>query len=92
MSPREAEYEEKGAVILAVNALEDPAAGKAWIEECGLDMQWVFADAAVTEAFGVSAVPSQVLVGKDGTVVWTSSFSSLMGGAEAILAQVDAAL
>lgn len=94
MSPREDEYAAKGVEILAVNAFEDPSAGRAFIEGDGadLDLHWAFADAAATDAFGVEQVPTQVLIDRDGRVVWTSSFSSIVGGAEAVFAAIDAAL
>ena len=94
MSPREHEYAEKGVEILAVNAFEDPSAGKAFIDGDGadLDLHWAFADDAATEALGVKTVPTQILLDRDGRVLWTSSFSSLTGGADAVFAAIDDAL
>ena len=92
MSPREHEYEEKGVTIVAVNAFEDPAVGRAFMESGELDYTWAFADAETTEALGVATVPTQVLIDRDGKVVWTSSFTSLMGGADAVFEAIDAAL
>lgn len=92
MSPREPEYAAKGVEILAINAFEDPADGKAWIASSGLDLHWAFADEGFTEAFGVEAVPTQIILDREGRVVWTSSFASLTGGADAIFEALDAAL
>lgn len=92
MSSREHEYVERGVEILAVNAFEDPQAGRDWIASSGLDYRWVFADESVTEAFGVATVPTQILIDREGKVVWTSSFTSMAGGADAIFEALDAAL
>lgn len=92
MSPREEEYAAKGVQILAINALEDPAAGRAWIEKSELDLHWVFADAAAIEAFDVSMVPTQVIIDRNGNVAWTSSLKSLTGGADAIFEALDEVL
>ena len=92
MSPREAEYAEKGVEMLAVNAFEDPAVSKAWIAASDLDRHWAFADESVTDAFGVDTVPTQIILDREGKVVWTSSLSSLMGGADEILARLDEVL
>lgn len=89
MSPREEEYASKGVEILAVNAFEDPADGRAWIEQSDLHYRWAFADAAVTEAFGVATVPSQIILDREGRVVWASSLGSLAGGADAIFEALD---
>ncbi len=91
MSTREEEYAAKGVEIIAINALEDPATGRKWIEGPGsdLDLHWAFADDAVTEALGVGAVPTQILIDGEGKIVWTSSVSSIMGGADAVFAEID---
>jgi len=93
MSPREAEYSKKGIEILAINCLEDPQAGKDWIAASGLDLQWAFADEAATQAFGVRTFPTQILLDREGKVVWTSGFASAFeNGADGIFNALDAAL
>ncbi len=92
MGPREAEYKAKGVEILAINVFEDTTESKAWIASSGLNLHWAFADETVTDAFGVSSVPSQIIIDREGKIAWTSSLSSLMGGADEILTQLDATL
>lgn len=92
MSPHESAYKEKGVEMIAVNAFEDPAVSKQWIASSGLDLHWAFASAEVTDAFGVAQVPTQIILDREGKVAWTSSFSSLIGGSDAILAELDALL
>ena len=89
MSDREQEYTDKGVEILAVNAFEDRAAGEAFIASSDLPFHWAFADASVTEALGVKTVPTQILLDREGRIVWTSGFTSIMGGAEAVWSAVD---
>jgi len=92
MSDRKQEYAEQGVEILAVNAFEDPRVGRHWIEASDLSYRWAFADADAAEALGVQAVPTQIIVDRQGNVAWTSSFTSLMGGADAIYAALDEVL
>jgi hypothetical protein len=92
MSPREPEYRTKGVEILAINAFEDPQKGREWIASSGLDLQWAFADADATATFGVKSVPTQILLDREGKVVWTSGFGSVTGGADAVFEAIDAAL
>lgn len=92
MSPREQEYREQGVEFLAINAFEDPQAGRDWIASSGLDYRWVFAGESATEAFGVAAVPTQIILDKQGKVVWTSNVTSLFGGADAVYEALDGAL
>ncbi len=89
MSPREAEYKAKGVEILAINAFEDVADGKAWIASSDLDLHWAFADESFTSAFGVETVPTQIILDREGKVVWTSSLTSLAGGADELFAALD---
>ncbi|MFT7465346.1 MAG: hypothetical protein ACI9EF_003711 [Pseudohongiellaceae bacterium] len=92
MSPREQEYRDKGVEMLTINAFEDPADGKAWIATSGLDYRWAFADESVTQAFAVKSVPAQIILDREGQVVWTSNIVSLIVGADAIYEALDAAL
>lgn len=94
MSPREEEYAAKGVEILAVNAFEPVSAGKAFIDGDGsdLDLHWAFADDAATEALGVKSVPTQILIDRDGYVIWASDFTTVAGGAEVVFAAIDALL
>lgn len=89
MSPREEEYKQKGVEFLAINAFEPPEKGKAFIEASGLHYRWAFADEAATEAFGVSGVPCQMLVDREGRIVWTSSLTTIPGGADVIFEEID---
>jgi peroxiredoxin len=92
MSSREQEYQDKGVEILVINAFEDPNDGKRWIASSGLDYHWTFADDAVTDAYGVQTVPTQIILDREGKVVWASSVTSMFGGADAIYEALDAAL
>ena len=92
MSPREQEYHDNGVEILAINAFEDPAAGKEWIASSGLDYRWTFADESVIEALAANTVPTQIILDRECEVVWTSNVTSLFGGTDAIYEALDAAL
>lgn len=92
MSDREAEYQQKGVEFLAVNAFEDPEAGREWIASSDLHYRWAFADAATLESLGVNATLSQILLDREGKVVWVSDFGSVMSGADSIFDALDAAL
>ena len=92
MNEFEAEYEKKGVQILAVNAYEPPADGRTFIDGCALEYRWMFADENAARQLGVKAVPSQILLDREGVVVWTSSLSSVSRGAPAIREALDAAL
>ncbi len=92
MSPREQEYADKGVEVLAVNAFENPAAGRAFIEGTDLELHWAFADDTFTEAMGIEGVPSQVILDAEGRVAWTSSLGTLFGGADAVYAALDEVL
>jgi hypothetical protein len=92
MSSRENEYRQKGVEILAINAFEDPQLGRDWIASSDLQYRWAFADKSVTEAFGVESVPTQIILDREGNVAWTSSLTSLFGGADAVFAALDGVL
>ena len=89
MSEREAEYTEQGVVIVAVNSFEDPQSGRDWIASSGLDYRWAFADKATTDACGVNTVPTQIILDREGKVVWTSGIGSVFAGADAIYEALD---
>lgn len=84
MGPLEEEFGKKGVAFLLVNAFEDPAAGRAFAAKEGWKAPVAFADDAALRALGVRAAPSQILVAADGTVAWTSSFSTMMEGIPAL--------
>jgi hypothetical protein len=92
MSERHEEYSKKGVEILAINAFEDPEVGKEWIASSGLGYRWAFADEEATTAFGVNTVPTQILLDREGKIVWASGFKSVIGGADAVYEAIDAAL
>ena len=92
MSPRKAEYQDKGVEILAINAFESPQLGRDWIASSDLHYRWAFADEALTEAFGVATVPTQIILDREGKVAWTSNLVSLTGGADAIFEALDGVL
>jgi len=92
MSPRKAEYEGRGVQVLAINAFEDRDVGREWIASSDLDFHWAFADESVTTAFGVQAVPTQILLDPEGRVVWTSNLTSMFGGADAVYEAIDGVL
>jgi len=83
MGPLEEEYGKKGIAFLLVNAFEDEAAGRTFMEKSGMDRPWAFADAEGLEALGVHMAPTQVLVDGEGRVAWTSSFQSITEGVPA---------
>jgi peroxiredoxin len=92
MSQREEEYKAKGVEIVAVSVFEEQSVAREWMASSGLDYRWTFADDSVTEAFGVDAIPTQILLDREGRVVWTSSLTSVFGGADAVFAAIDEAL
>ncbi|MHC4820675.1 MAG: peroxiredoxin family protein [Planctomycetota bacterium] len=92
MSTFEKEYEDKGVHIVAVNVLEPEADGKAWAASSGLDYDFAWISEADRKALGIEMVPAQVLVDKDGKVVWTSSFTSIAGGPDAVRQALDTVL
>lgn len=92
MSDFEEEYRAKGVEFLTINAFEPFEKGKAWAEESGLHFTWLRAEREALEAMGVKGVPTQILLDRDGKVLWTSSFSSIAGGADAIRQALDDAL
>jgi hypothetical protein len=92
MSEWEKEYTEKGVAILAVNAFESPDTVRAWIEKSDLHFNWTFTDAASLDRLGITAVPVQILIGRDGKVRWTSSISTMSSGATAVRDALDEAL
>jgi hypothetical protein len=89
MSERKEEYTAQGVAIVAVNSFEDRQAGRDWIASSGLDYHWAFADKATTDACGVNTVPTQIILDREGKVVWTSGIRSVFAGADAIFEALD---
>ena len=89
MGPIEQEYGKKGVAFLLVNAFDEPAGAKAFIEKNGKDRPWAFADETATKALGVKMAPSQILVDRSGKVAWTSSFGSVFEGVEGFRKALD---
>jgi len=92
MSDREDEYHDKGVEILAVNAFEDSQQAKDWIASADLPYTWAFANESQAETLGVKSVPTQIILDREGKVVWTSSMMSLFGGADEVYEELDKAL
>ena len=84
MGPLEEEYGKKGVAFVLVNAYEDEAAGRAFMQANGKDRPWAFADEAALRSLGVHMAPTHILVDRRGRVAWTSSFGSINEGAGAI--------
>jgi hypothetical protein len=89
MGPVEEEYAKRGVAFLLVNAFDEPAPARAFMEKTGKDRPWVFADGKAIEALGVHMAPCQILVDAEGRVAWTSSMGTLFGGMEAIRGALD---
>ena len=89
MGPVEAEYERKGVAFLLVNAFDEPASARAFMEKTGKDRPWAFADEKALGALGVHLAPTQILVDAEGKVAWTSSFGSLSEGVGAVRRALD---
>lgn len=92
MSEIEAEYEERGVVFVAVNVFEPKERGLAFVEQTDLDYAWWWADAKSCKAMGIQVIPTQVILNREGRVVWTSDITTLQGGVDAITAALDEAL
>jgi len=80
MGPLEEEFGRKGVAFLLVNAYDEPASAKAFVDATGKDRPWAVADEAALQALGVHAAPTQVLVDREGRVAWTSSFGTMSEG------------
>ena len=89
MGPVEEEYAKKGYAFLLVNAFDEPAPARAFMEKTGKDRHWAFADEAALKALGVKIAPCQILVDREGRVAWTSSFGSMTDGMAAIRRALD---
>lgn len=89
MGPLEEEYGKKGVAFLLVNAYEDEAAGRAFMQANGKDRPWAFADEAALKSLGVHMAPTHILVDRQGRVAWTSSFGSLFDGVGSIRKALD---
>ena len=92
MSTFEDAYRAKGVAFLTVNAFEPLEAGRAFVKETDLHYTWLRAEAEALEALGVRGVPAQIILDREGRVAWTSSFTSVAGGAEALREALDQVL
>ena len=85
-------YEEKGVEFLAVHAFGDDEEARAHIEASKTTYHWLWADDKALSAFGVTGVPTQIVVDREGRVAWKSSLSSHREGSGSIQVALDAAL
>lgn len=92
MSQIEQEYRDRGVVMLAVNVWEDEEAYRAFIESSRHELRWVRTDEASIEKFGLKGLPSQVIIGPEGRIRWTSSFRSLFDTSSAVRENLDRVL
>lgn len=92
MSTLHAEYAGKRIRILAVNAFEPVDQARGFIEASSHPYEWMFAEKSATDALGIKAVPTQILIDPDGKVVWTSSLGSISQGVAGVRAALDTAL
>ena len=86
------QYEQKGVEFLAIHAFGEDEDARAHIKESKAEFRWLWADDKALSALGVTGVPTQIVVDRDGQVSWKSSFTTYREGPSAIQAALDAAL
>jgi thiol-disulfide isomerase/thioredoxin len=70
MNDMQARYGEQGLVIVAVNVDRERAAAEQFLAEVAADFRIHYDnDGVVAEAFGVEAMPSSYVIGRDGEIV-----------------------
>jgi peroxiredoxin len=83
---------DRGLTVLAVDIQEPRAKVAAWVEGKGLTMPILLdVDGRVSDAYGIRATPTAVLVGKDGRLVARASGPRPWTGAQG-LQLIDALL
>jgi cytochrome c biogenesis protein CcmG, thiol:disulfide interchange protein DsbE len=70
MNEMQARYADEGLVVVAVNVDRDRAAAEKFLAEVPADFRIHYDnEGAVAEAFGVEAMPSSFVIGRDGEIV-----------------------
>jgi thiol-disulfide isomerase/thioredoxin len=70
MNEMQARYADDGLVVVAVNVDRDRAAAEKFLAEVPADFRIHYDnEGAVAEAFGVEAMPSSFVIGRDGEIV-----------------------
>jgi len=71
-------------VFLAVNAFEPLEQALAFTAKTDLHYTWLRADKQALETLKIKAIPSQIILDRQGKVAWTSSLASLTKGADGV--------
>jgi thiol-disulfide isomerase/thioredoxin len=70
MNEMQDKYGNSGLVIIGVNMDAEPAAAQAFLDDYPAEFQIIYApDGVMAKAFGVRAMPSSFVIGRDGEVV-----------------------
>ena len=72
MSEQHEELKRRGVEVYAVNIWEEKSEAQRFIRTSDLDYHWLRGDQSVVDAFGIRVIPTQVLIDRSGTVIWTS--------------------
>jgi hypothetical protein len=86
------QYEKKGVEFLAIHAFAERKEADAYIAESKTEYRWMFADDDALAALGVTGVPTQIVLDREGRVAWKSSLSTFREGPGTIQAALDRAL
>ena len=87
------EYAAKGVEFLAIHVFTDHEGARAYIaENPKLDYRWLFADEQALETLGVTGMPTQLILDREGRVAWRSSLGSFPSGADGIQEALDEVL
>ena len=84
------EYEEADVEFLAVHVYTDHADAKEFIAGNRWKYRWLFADESALGAIGVTGMPTQVILDREGRVAWKSSLSTFASGADGLREALDA--
>ena len=92
VSEYQQEYERKGVEFLAIHVYTDPEEAKEFIRDSGYDYRWLWADTVALKALGVTGMPTQVILDREGRVAWKSSLVTFPAGADGVREALDAVL
>lgn len=67
------DYAGKGVAVYAVNCAEDKATVEGYFKENGLSLNVLMDEGMVSDAYGVTGIPQQVIIGKDGLVQYVNA-------------------
>jgi len=90
------EYRPKGVDLFSVDTDDPGASREAEVREFllqnGLEFPVVLDDGSATSAFAVAGLPTMVVVGRDGRVVWNHVGALTSGGERELRSVLDRAL